>query len=104
MERFTLVCLTSIQPGRRIRSLNVKATSESLNFALNPFSDTYSQVLPVGFAEAWLLSLLYMAANHYLLQDHRPNDGKRTWDMFHPRKLASLTAHSDRNHHQPEYI
>src|SRR6266571_1046531 len=77
VESSTWLGSTSVHPGRRIRSRNVTATSESLNFALNPFSDTYSQVLPVGFAVAWLLSLLYMAANRYP-PGRRFNDRKRT--------------------------
>src|SRR5437867_90945 len=98
------VAYLTVSPGLIVITSLIIRDSARLNFALNPFSDTYSQVLPVGFAVAWLLSLLYMAANRCLLQDCRPNDGKGTWDMFHPRKLASLTAHSDRNHHPPEYI
>src|SRR3989441_9730072 len=62
VDNWTWLGSTSVHPGRRIRSLNVTATSESLNFALNPFSDTYSRILPVSFTVACPLSLLYMAA------------------------------------------
>src|SRR2546425_12918653 len=75
VDNWTWLGSTSVHPGRRIRSLNVTATSESLNFALNPFSDTYSRILPVSFTVACPLSLLYMAASTadsrliYLLQE-----------------------------------
>src|SRR3989442_12927086 len=62
VDNWTWLGSTSVHPGRRIRSLNVTATSEALNFAVNPFSDTYSRILPVSFTLAFPISLLYMAA------------------------------------------